>query len=129
MDELFEPEFYMVIPEFNRDGRLCNYGSGDNEKVKVMADEWERFNELAGRQHEIVRGVVRFNDRLEPCLPDDALAAKIEALKEELSATDYKIIKCSEYQLTGQDMPYNIEVLHTERERLRDEINRLEGNG
>ncbi len=51
---------------------------------------------------------------------------EIASLKEELAATDYKIIKCSECQLTGQDMPYDIASLHTERQALRDRINELE---
>lgn len=68
-----EPDFYEVIPEFNGAGRLCNYGSGNEEKVKVPKEEWERFNVLAGRQHEIIDGIVVFNEELEPSLPDDAM--------------------------------------------------------
>ena len=51
---------------------------------------------------------------------------QIAALKEQLESTDYKLIKCSEYQLAGQDLPYDIAVLHTERQALRDQINALE---
>ena len=51
---------------------------------------------------------------------------EIAVLKEQLTETDYKIIKCSEYQLTGLEMPYDIAVLHTERQTLRDRINELE---
>jgi hypothetical protein len=39
---------------------------------------------------------------------------------------DYKIIKCSEYQLAGKELPYDITELHAERQALRDEINKLE---
>ena len=70
MRNIPEVEFYEITPEFNSEGRLCNYGSGAEEKVKVPAAEWERFNQLAGRQHEIIDGVVVFNDELAPCLPD-----------------------------------------------------------
>jgi hypothetical protein len=40
---------------------------------------------------------------------------KIIELKTKLSSTDYKIIKCSECQLLGEPMPYDIVTLHAER--------------
>lgn len=54
------------------------------------------------------------------------LMAEIETLKKELAATDYQIIKCSECSLAGEEMPYDIGALHTERQATRDEINDLE---
>jgi hypothetical protein len=51
---------------------------------------------------------------------------EIEKLKQQLSETDYKIVKCSEYQLAGKGMPYDIAALHSERQALRDQINILE---
>ena len=53
-------------------------------------------------------------------------AEKIAELKAQLSATDYKIIKCSECQLVGKELPYDIAELHTERQAIRDQINQLE---
>ena len=53
-------------------------------------------------------------------------AEKIAELKKQLSATDYKVIKCAECQLLGQEMPYDVEALHAERQAIRDEINELE---
>jgi len=53
-------------------------------------------------------------------------AEKIRELKAQLSATDYKVIKCSECQLLGQEMPYDVAALHTERQAIRDRINQLE---
>lgn len=81
-----QPEYYDVIPEFNSAGRLCNYHTGgEGETVRVMADEWERFNHLAGRQHEIVDGFVIYNASLEPCMPDDDIVpAPIELRVEAL---------------------------------------------
>lgn len=52
--------------------------------------------------------------------------AEIYALKAELAATDYQIIKCSEYQLAGLEMPYDLAALHESRQTIRDQINRLE---
>lgn len=51
---------------------------------------------------------------------------KIAELKAQLSATDYKVIKCSECQLVGEEMPYNVAELHAERQAIRDQINQLE---
>ena len=51
---------------------------------------------------------------------------RIAELKKQLTATDYKVIKCNEAQLVGGDMPYDTAALHTERQAIRDEINRLE---
>ena len=71
-----QPVCYEVLPEYNAAGRLCNYHTGFREGetqsgfVRVTEDEWERFNQLAGRQHEIVDGLVVFNAELEPCEPD-----------------------------------------------------------
>lgn len=51
---------------------------------------------------------------------------KIESLKARLDETDYKIIKCSEYQLNQLPLPYDIATLHSQRQAIRDEINLLE---
>lgn len=51
---------------------------------------------------------------------------KVNLLKSQLQENDYKIIKCIECQLVGEALPYDIDVLHTERQALRDQINALE---
>lgn len=50
----------------------------------------------------------------------------VESLHKQLDDTDYKIIKCSEYQLAGLELPYDIVELHQQRQQLRDEINKYE---
>jgi len=52
---------------------------------------------------------------------------EIDYLKEKLAETDYRIIKCYEYQLAGLELPYDVQELHTERQAIRDRINLLEG--
>lgn len=61
-------------------------------------------------------------------IPNRVKSAKeqINELKAQLSATDYKIIKCSECQLVGKEMPYDVATLHEERQAIRDQINQLE---
>lgn len=50
----------------------------------------------------------------------------ISALKKELDSSDYRIIKCYEASLVGEDAPYDMDEVHKERQEIRDEINRLE---
>jgi len=85
-----------IQPIFNKAGRLCNYGSPQEGQptAKVLAEEFERFNQLAGRQHEVIDGIVVYNKKLEPCMPDEEvqhspiyeeLIAQIAELKQQLS--------------------------------------------
>lgn len=53
---------------------------------------------------------------------------EILSLKAKLQETDYKIIKCSEFQLAGMESPYDIQQLHSDRQEIRDKINELQGN-
>lgn len=50
----------------------------------------------------------------------------IEKLKEMIRSTDYQITKTYEYSLVGKDAGYDIEVLHAQRQSIRDQINELE---
>lgn len=52
--------------------------------------------------------------------------ARIWELKDALAQGDYKIIKCAEAQLMGEEMPYNVAGLVAERNAWRAEINELE---
>lgn len=58
--------------------------------------------------------------------PEELIREEVERLKAELASTDYKIIKCSEYQMNSQDLPYDVAELHTQRQAIRDRINELE---
>lgn len=50
---------------------------------------------------------------------------EIKRLKQTLTETDYKVLKCYEASLIGGTMPYDINSVHTERQALRDKINEL----
>lgn len=52
---------------------------------------------------------------------------QIEMLKEQLTQTDYQIIKCYEYSLIGKELPYDMTALHNERQVIRNKINALQG--
>lgn len=50
----------------------------------------------------------------------------IQKLMESLQASDYKIIKATEYAALGLDCEYDLNALHQERQSIRDQINQLE---
>ncbi|MDL2310318.1 hypothetical protein LJC39_04300, partial [Parabacteroides sp. OttesenSCG-928-B22] len=54
------------------------------------------------------------------------ISQRIEEMKSHLSNDDYKIIKCYEANLLNNPLPYDIVELHSEREKIRKEINELE---
>ena len=51
---------------------------------------------------------------------------EINTLKESLNNSDYKVIKCYEASLCGEEMPYDIKVIRSERQAIRDKINQIE---
>ena len=51
---------------------------------------------------------------------------RIAELKQALTDSDYRVIKCAEAQMSGDELPYNITELHAERQELRAMINELE---
>lgn len=54
------------------------------------------------------------------------IRGKIEILKKDLSDTDFKITKCYEASLLGEDLPYDIAKLNKQRQFMRNLINDLE---
>ena len=64
----------------------------------------------------------------EPYVPTEKEKTQHEIweLKEKLSETDYKILKCSEASLLGQELPYDLDAVVSERDGWRVQINELE---
>lgn len=54
------------------------------------------------------------------------IKTEISSLKETLSEGDYRVIKCYEALLANKPLPYNINDIYTERQKIRDKINELE---
>jgi len=99
----------------------------DNDIVIVTPEGFDlyAFREEF-RHYKIVDGVlVKDENRVLP-EREKTTQEQIAELKAQLSATDYKVIKCSECQLLGMDMPYDVAELHAERQAIRDQINQLE---
>ena len=51
---------------------------------------------------------------------------EIEQYKNMLSESDYRVIKCMEAYLCGEELPYDIHALHSDRNAQRETINSLE---
>lgn len=61
----------------------------------------------------------------------DNLEAELRMLRSKLQANtseigDWKVVKTLEYQLTGQKIPYDMERLNSDRQKVRDRINEIE---
>lgn len=56
----------------------------------------------------------------------EKIETEIARLTEELTSTDYRVVKSYEYALAGEDPPYDVETLHSQRQALRDQIGELE---
>lgn len=52
--------------------------------------------------------------------------SEMKALQDSLTASDYKIIKCYEASLAGEELPYDFAALRAERQAKRDRFNELE---
>lgn len=114
----------MKILKYN----LCtkvNHGTEEEPQIEEILSPvtmgWNEANEEIAKK-EAWGGEYEICDDREAPTP----AEKIAELKENLQATDYKVIKCSECQLLGEELPYDVEELHAQRQALRDQINELE---
>ena len=107
------------------------------EQARALSKEWKPVDPIdeaqmaAGDDYHIV--VPRPYDagdhiayRYETVYDRQRIQAEIQAYKDNLAATDYKVAKCYEASLTGGEMPYNISEVVSKRQEMRDKINELE---
>ena len=95
----------------------------DDEEVRKIFDD---FTHRTNCYKKIGNNFVLDVDKENMIIEKEKIESEIIILKQELSSTDYQIIKCSEYQLQGLQAPYDIATLHATRQALRDRINELE---
>ena len=84
--------------------------NGDNRFIKPTPPEGWEYDDATGTFYD----------------PNFEKKQSYGQLRSELAATDYKIIKCYEYSLVNEEMPYDVAKLHAERQTIRDQINTLE---
>ena len=109
-----------------------NYQLTDEEKFEIYKSVKRKLQRgyYENRTEEQIAKAAEVAYNGEYTIEDDGVeqtpAEQIAELKKQLSATDYKVIKCSECQLLGEEMPYDVAELHAERQAIRDKINQLE---
>lgn len=109
VEKVEEEGHYEVVKEYDNGGKDVRW-IVDKEGVEAR-DAYDEYE-------NILRYVLYTEKEL--------AAIEIENLKNELSNGDYKIIKCIEAQLVNEELPYDITLLHENREILRARINELE---
>ena len=70
-------------------------------------------------------------DEMERRMEREQKESEIRTLINKLSATssdigDWKVVKCYEAKLQEKSMPYDLDVLMAERQKVRDRINKLQ---
>lgn len=112
----------------NPNGTMCFTTKTNLEAIELEIDQ-QLFITLKKDLpfYQLDKGKIRFNPAMENIYPFLTSNEKIQSLKEELSSSDYKVIKCIEAQLVNGKPPYDIIQLHKERERIRANIRVLEG--
>ena len=110
------PDGYAVLPMTLYPAYLANAARGvpkfSGALVIAIADNTEAVAAIQAEQAAAAA--------------QQALTDQITALKAELAATDYKVIKNEEYAAAGLDPAYDPTELYTARQAIRDQINTLE---
>ena len=91
--------------------KVVNVQTFNPSEEMILAEGWEESTIPEPTEEEIANREKAF---------------EIRSAKTELANSDYKIIKCMEAYLCGEDLPYDITELHAERNILRDNINKYE---
>lgn len=91
----------------------------DSEKLKSK-DEYKSI------RLEPFDNIDRISYRYVEYFDKKLVADKITTLKQQLEASDYKIIKSYEATLLNLDLPYDLQELYAQRDKLRKNINILE---
>lgn len=125
---IFPPKFYRNIINYDKNKKALIKDGWKLYEIETYEEEVPNGKELYTYYEETEMTITAKQALRDIVIPEKTITEKIEELKSKLTDTDYKIIKCSEYQLAGKELPYDIVELHTERQALRDEINELEEN-
>lgn len=116
-------KYKLILDENNY---LIGFVHMDNEKDVYELNPTEMNLDYLNCYKLVKNKVVFDEEKYNSLIDTKTKEEEINKLKAELSSTDYKIIKCSEYQLAQLEPPYDIAELHKTRQALRDKINELE---
>lgn len=112
----------------NEDREMINTMIADGFKVYTKEDaptaELSEFQSQELRYRDEGYQIVGYYEIVDNS--PEKVTAEVDRLKEELTSTDYQIIKSYEYTLADQPLPYDISTLHAKRQAIRNRINELE---
>lgn len=116
-DKFRKPGSILVneIPNEENPEKLGCYQYIEGEFV-FDAAKWEEIEAARAEMEAKLAEIARIN----------GIHAEIDALKSQIGASDYQIIKCYEYAMNDLELPYDPKALHESRQALRDQINTLE---
>lgn len=108
-------------------------------QVQKLSSEWKPVDDIdesktiSDDENYTIRLVPydngnRISFNYEKVVNTTKIQGEIDAIKAELSETDYQVIKCYEASLVGEELPYDIKALHEDRNEKRAQINELETN-
>lgn len=111
----------------------------EQEQVQNLSSEWKPVDDIdesktiSDDENYTIRLVPydngnRISFNYEKVVNTTKIQGEIDAIKAELSETDYQVIKCYEASLVGEELPYDIKALHEDRNEKRAQINALETN-
>ena len=134
-EKLKQPTYKIELDSENYwTGNYCTVGRLPNQvEIEKLPEETDR-NKIKSYKYDFDNNTLVFDEeRYKSSLlcinkekSNQEKIFEIDKLKAELSSTDYKVIKCAECSISGEEMPYDAEELHNERQSLRDKINELE---
>lgn len=124
----------MFAITLNDENYVESYSSKYRTPGSVLVDELPEEDPEKLKYYQYINGDFVFDaDKWaayeaaqEEAIRRSEITQQIAALKDNLNASDYQIIKCNEYALNNLEMPYDVAALHEERQALRDKINELE---
>jgi hypothetical protein len=103
------------------------------EQLEKMGDMWKPVDKID--ESLLVSDTPEYSIFIAPYDNGDRISFRYEKmfnnlhireLVEKLETDDYKIIKCYEAYLVGEELPYDIKELHERRQSIRNEINKLQ---
>lgn len=108
----------------------------EEQKTALEMEGWKPADEIdpekmvCGENEKVIPVPVDACDRItykyEKVINTEGIRRKVESLQKKVAESDYQIRKCYEYSLVGKQMPYDIQAIHIESEKIRTQIRELE---